>query len=64
MFNVTSAAGLMTGSCDRAAKCQLASHGKTRHLYLAGMRHSHIAATHGVVVVEAFLKFLKCLGCG
>jgi hypothetical protein len=25
----------MTGSCDRAANCQLASPGKTRHFYLA-----------------------------
>ncbi|WP_429452576.1 hypothetical protein [Paraburkholderia sp. WC7.3g] len=50
MFNVTSAAGLMTGSCDHAAKRQLASHRKTRHLYLARTRHSHIAATPKMVI--------------
>jgi hypothetical protein len=35
----------MSGSRMRAESRQLASNGKTRHLYLARTRHSHIAAT-------------------
>jgi hypothetical protein len=55
MFSVTSSAAHMAGSRNQTGNAEHGISCKTRHLYLAETRHSHIALTNFWVVTNGMV---------